>query len=104
LFLRHRSVNELDREKPMTEEKPDNASVRRPGPQPAQPAPHEQKTSRETDRSRTGEGSGASGGGSLGNLPGAPVTGGSPEFGPKEIRPQKPPTDQPARDRKNDEP
>jgi hypothetical protein len=38
----------------------------------------------ETDVSRTGKGSGASGGGSFGNLPGDAVTGGSPEFGPRE--------------------
>ena len=87
----------------MSAKKPDEASTRKPGSHPAQPGPDEEKTSCETDRSRTGEGSGASGGGSFGNLPGAPVTGGSPEFGPKEIRPQDPATGQPARDRKNEE-
>ncbi len=50
----------------------------------------DEQAKRQTDKSRTGEGSGASGGGSFGNLPGTPVTGGSPEFGPNEKRPQDP--------------
>ena len=87
----------------MSAKQPAEVSTRKAAPHLAQPDPSAQKTSRATDRSRTGEGSGASGGGSIGNLPGAPVTGGSPEFGPKEMRPEGPAADQPPRERKHEE-
>lgn len=72
----------------MSTQKPETVSNRKPDSHRPQPNPDEKWE--QTDRSRTGEGSGATGGGSLGNLPGTPETGGSPEFGPNEKRPQGP--------------
>lgn len=86
----------------MTTDRPDEKSSGKPGPARVQPGVDESKEKPETDHSRAGKGSGASGGGSLGNLPGEPDTGGSPEFGPRENESQGPVTDQTPGDRKNE--
>jgi hypothetical protein len=74
----------LGKEKQMRAEKSDEASRQNPEPNRGNPGAAEETAKPENDRSRTGEGTGASGGGSIGNLPGQPVTGGSAEFGPRE--------------------
>lgn len=86
----------------MSTAKPNDASSSNPGPGRVQPGVDEEKEKPETDHSRAGKGSGASGGGSFGNLPGKPETGGSPEFGPRESPSQGPVTDRTTSHRKNE--
>lgn len=86
----------------MNAEQPDEASSSKPNPGRTQPAVDKEKEKPETDRSRTGKGSGASGGGSSGNLPGESVTGGSPEFGPRETQSPGPTSDKATSDRKKE--
>ena len=101
--MRLSGVTKLDQETPMSAQKPEAPPSDKSSPEGAQPNADEKKTTRQTDQSRTGEGSGASGGGSFGNLPGAPVTGGSPEFGPNEKRPQNPAASETKGKRNSDE-
>lgn len=86
----------------MSTEKPDEGSSRKPGPGRVQPGVDEEKEKPETDRSRAGKGTGASGGGSFGNQPGAPETGGSPEFGPRESQSPGPVNDRTTSNPKNE--
>jgi predicted ester cyclase len=99
-FLRASCMTNSEQEKSMSEPRPDAQRSDQSAPADTQPDVDEKdKTWRQTDRSRTGEGSGATGGGSFGNLPGEPVTGGSSEFGPNEKRPENPPADETNRER-----
>jgi hypothetical protein len=85
-----------------TTKRNDDASSGNTGPGRVQPGVDTEKEKPETDHSRAGKGSGASGGGSFGNLPGKAETGGSPEFGPRERQSQGPVTDRTASERKNE--
>ena len=85
----------------MGAEKPDEAAKQEPNR--GKPGVADETANPEIDRSRTGEGSGASGGGSIGNLPGEPVTGGSPEFGPREGQSDDSTTDDGDSDRKDEQ-
>lgn len=97
-------LKEADQGKPMRAEKQDEARSTKPDEESGvQPNADEDETRPETDASRTGKGSGASGGGSFGNLPGKPVTGGSPQFGPREIGSPKPDADEAPGNRHDDE-
>lgn len=85
----------------MSAEKPDEASSSKPALGHPRPGADQEQEKPETDRTRAGKGSGASGGGSSGNLPGESMTGGSPEFGPRESQTQGPVVDHATNDPKN---